>query len=80
MAHPFNATNAVDTCKWCGRKLRRQCWTTWDRSGDRKKVVHRTYRYDKPGDYGDGHFCGLRCGWSFAVSAANSGVTLKPKR
>lgn len=43
---------------------------------------HRTVKkniqplYDKPGDYGDGHFCGLRCGHQFGVAAANSGTRL----
>lgn len=32
------------------------------------------------GDYGDGHFCGLNCGYAFAVWFANKGNYIKPKK
>jgi hypothetical protein len=115
---PFGATNEKDTCLWCGRKLRMQYITEYERvvlegkpprrchcgskrfkpienpSGglrwecasdsccawhsDRgeRKVVSRTPRYKGRGDYGDGHFCGLTCGYEFAVKAANDGIRL----
>lgn len=38
----------------------------------RRRVLSRTPKYDKPGGYGDGHFCGLRCGYRFGVAMANS--------
>ncbi len=46
----------------------------------KRKVVSRTKRkgYEKPGDYGDGHFCGLRCAYDFAVAVANNGRRLNP--
>lgn len=31
------------------------------------------------GDYGDNHFCGLRCGYQFGVRFANLGKILVPK-
>lgn len=44
-----------------------------------RKVRERTYG-SGPGDYGDGFFCGLRCGMGFAVVAARSGIRLKDKK
>lgn len=44
----------------------------------RTRVVEREKAYDKPGDYGDGHFCGLRCGYAFGVAMANSGKVFHP--
>jgi len=41
------------------------------------KIVERKKAYDKPGDYGDGHFCGLRCGYDFAVAFANAGKLIR---
>ena len=29
MTQPYGTTNEVDTCLWCGRKLRQQYNTTW---------------------------------------------------
>jgi hypothetical protein len=34
---------------------------------------------DGRGDYGDGHFCGLRCAYKFAIVLADEGRTLKKK-
>lgn len=42
-----------------------------------RRVKSRTYRYDKPGPYGDGFFCSLSCGHVFGVAAAKAGVRLK---
>jgi hypothetical protein len=30
------------------------------------------------GDYRDGHFCGLRCGYAFAVRISDLGARLRP--
>jgi len=38
-------------------------------------VVPSQFTY---GDYEDGFFCGLRCGYDFAKAAANNGYRLKP--
>lgn len=34
---------------------------------------------EKGGDYVDGHFCGLRCGYMFGVAMADNGRRLQPK-
>ncbi len=48
--------------------------------GRRKyKVKSRKPIYDKPGSYGDGYFCGLRCGFQFGVAFAGSGRRLEKK-
>ncbi len=55
-------------CLWCGRKLR--------------LFRFRKYREIKTpsdyGDYGDGKFCGLRCGYQFAIAMAGFGYRIKP--
>jgi len=62
---PFAANqNHFDTCRWCGRKLRPCRYT-----GSNDPVVY--------GDYGDGYFCGLRCGYRFAVTFAAKGHWLQ---
>lgn len=43
-----------------------------------RKIAERTKRYEKPGDYGDGHFCGLNCGYSFGKAIADNGRRLVP--
>lgn len=68
-AQPFGATNQPGTCRWCGRKLRpypyrAEAWANG-----------RTL-----GDYGDGHFCGLRCGYEFGRVMADHGRILKPRK
>lgn len=45
-----------------------------------RKIISKTPRYDKPGDYGDGHFCGLSCGYRFAVAMANQGRVFAVER
>ncbi len=42
----------------------------------RQKITEKTARYDKPGGYGDGFFCGLRCGYQWAVRFAELGKRL----
>ena len=58
-------------CRMCGLPLRR--------------YRHRDEEWGKGrewGDYGDGHFCGLRCGYEFGVIAATKSKESfrKPKR
>lgn len=76
----FGATNKPETCLWCGKGLR---WATvsarsmpqtehFDRAKRGDKAL-RERRYNAPGDYGDGYFCGLRCAYQFGVLAAQSG-------
>lgn len=79
-------------CKWCGRALRKKwcqveaphvkSWHAPDRHypdgcatgyGPLVKVGE-----PKLGDYGDGHFCGLRCGYDFGLWFANNGNKLTP--
>jgi hypothetical protein len=55
-------SNDAGTCLWCGNKLR-------------KESQHSADAYGRPndralGDYGDGHFCGLRCGYQFGKAFA----------
>jgi len=54
------------------------CYSTSTRS----RLVRgtRVKRYERPGDYGDGLFCGLRCGYCFAVALAPGGRRLAPKK
>ena len=74
----YGTTNEPDTCLWCGRKLYQQK-SAFDGDGrylDRKDRTE--YTHEKPGGYGDGHFCGLRCAYRFAVVLADAGQRLKP--
>lgn len=58
----------------CGRKLRwiKRTFTQGPR-GVLIPVGERPNLYAKAGDYGDGFFCGLRCGYQFGVLVANHG-------
>lgn len=64
---PFSYEGEPDSCLWCGRKLRAYRW----RNEDTAKAMGK-----ERGDYGDGHFCGLRCGYQFAVRFADLGRRL----
>ncbi len=78
MSHPFNASNQHGTCLWCGRKLRRYRF----RHEGRELVPFEagpTAGYGERGDYGDNAFCGVSCGYVFAVNAAVNGFRLKPR-
>jgi hypothetical protein len=116
VTHPFNATNAPGTCRWCGRKLRqkfrteydlvapKRCWYhvdtiegsqckstffTKSKSGrwncehghwnTSRRVVKSREKVGKLGDYGDGHFCGLSCGYNFGRALADEGRVLVKK-
>ncbi len=79
MSQPFNPSNVPGTCLWCGRKLV-QKWewdTEWMAGGSITKVPGtRRKVYEKPGAYGDGHFCGLSCGYDFGKAIAGFGRRL----
>lgn len=72
------ATGIEGTCLWCGRKLRQKWTWDWNKAGHDVIKESRRKRYDKPGDYGDGFFCGLRCGYDFGVSMAGFGRRVVP--
>lgn len=79
-------------CKRCGSKNLRQhsvnARTKFDKKYDcndcdaygvgPREVVERVQKSAKPGGYHDGHFCGLGCGYQFAVALANHGRMLAP--
>lgn len=87
----FAATNEPNTCKWCGKKLRWQTTMFNPETGKADPIIdaetntaiqgtRRTWpMYEKPGDYGDGHFCGLRCGYMFGVALADRGTVMVKK-
>lgn len=77
----FNASNEPETCLWCGRKLRWRKDPVFEGTlaaarGGKPKTVNA---YDRPGDYGDGFFCGLRCAHQFATTLAEAGRRLQPR-
>jgi len=63
-------TREKPCCIWCGQMLRIAP------QARRKAVENREVRLER-GDYGDGFFCGLRCGYAFGVGVAdqNRGAT-----
>lgn len=83
---PFAATNEDGTCLWCGRKLRFR--SRHDPAVSQAEQMARRLRGDeaavirseKPGDYEDGFFCGLRCAYSFAEALAGHGRRLQSVR
>ena len=46
----------------------------------KRHVKSREKLYDKRGRYGDGYFCGLNCGYAFAVVAAESNIRVSGRR
>lgn len=46
---------------------------------EKRIVTERKKAYDKPGDYGDGHFCGIRCAYQYGVVLADEGRRLTKK-
>lgn len=81
-------------CKWCGRKLRPK-WRTempptvynWHEPTQHQEGhqslsgIIRRVKVGAPlfGDYADGYFCGLRCGYDFGKWHADHGNFLIPK-
>ena len=82
--HPFGYRGGPGTCKWCGRKLRRL--KVLDKTLEQDLITAGTRPYEAferalvpaalPGGYHDGHFCGLRCAYQFAVRLADLGQQL----
>lgn len=74
-----NPSNKPETCLWCGRKLRRKM-QAFDKDGKYLKPKDRTEpAYDAGGSYGDGYFCGLRCGYLFGEQMAKFGRRIAPR-
>lgn len=82
-------------CRWCGRKLRKKWreetapyvgrWVEGDQHMSGHQIVPEFWPRVKIGaprlgDYGDGHFCGLRCGRDFGLWHAERGSFLVPKK
>ena len=67
MSEPYSYDGVKDSCLWCGRKLRAYRY---------RDAEHNKGKGKEKGDYGDGHFCGLRCGYQFAVRLADLGRRL----
>lgn len=63
-----NPTTLPGRCIWCGYKLRRE--------SHHSAAAHN--REAALGDYGDGVFCGLRCGYQFGQAFAGFGRRLNP--
>ncbi len=77
-------------CKGCGSENLKQRSTNAEKRFDKhydcndcgsygvgpREVAERVRKSQKPGGYHDGHFCGLGCGYQFAVALANSGRKL----
>ena len=92
---PYGASNQPDTCVWCGNKLRHKIkdWheertqipipeeQQWDPDVTTRTHVRNVTdrRAEKGGDYEDGLFCGLRCGYMFGVRMGELGRRLAPK-
>lgn len=78
----FSATNEEGTCLWCGRRLRFQVTHDYTIPLDTNAMARGEKRPDiraeKPGDYEDGFFCGLRCAYMFAKALAGHGRRLQP--
>ena len=73
----FGRVNEPGHCIWCGKKLRKKF------DHERIDPTSRTSSFRKLktfklGDYRDGFFCGLRCGYRFAVRLAQLGSRLQP--
>lgn len=87
----FGPVDKPGHCHWCGRKLRPRWRTeypptvkTWfegDKHCSGRAVESRLVKpvkvgEPKFGDYSDGHFCGLRCGYMFGRRLADLGNRL----
>jgi hypothetical protein len=89
----FGPVDKLGHCRWCGRALRKKWrteeaphtknWHPPDQhypdgyASNSSTVPHVKVGEPTLGDYGDGHFCGLRCGYRFGVRLANLGSRLK---
>jgi hypothetical protein len=70
--HEYNPSNKPETCRWCGRVLRRHRQHDPNFRVDIHNLGARAKMpfYSKGGDYHDGFFCGLRCGYMYGVRMA----------
>lgn len=75
---PFGYRHIPGTCRWCGATLRYR--KVLDEGLERRNreagmpnwqaYEQALVRASKAGGYQDGKFCGLRCGYQWAVRAA----------
>ena len=75
----FGHVNEPGCCIWCGRKLRKK-FDSEPIDPTNPVRGYRKLKTFKLGDYRDGFFCGLRCGYKFAVRLAQLGQRLQPVR
>lgn len=69
-ARPFASQGdptAPGCCAWCGSGLRAFRWRELENAKAAGAVR---------GDYGDGVFCGMRCGFAFALEIVDKGTRL----
>lgn len=69
---PYHYRGQPGTCRWCGDKLRYKRVMADDSDRDNPTYKKEPYsgasiRAALPGGYMDGLFCGLRCGYQWAV-------------
>lgn len=62
---PLNPSGDDETCIWCGTRLRLTYQTRADADAGKPR--------ERKGDYGDGLFCTLRCGYLFGLTFARWG-------
>lgn len=75
----WDPSNEQNTCLWCGRPLRFQR-DVFDAAGQLIADRNQRPKHKKGGDYSDGFFCGLRCGYQFGVEMAKFGRRLQPRK
>jgi len=84
----FGATNDPNTCLWCGRPLRpkrehvepeKHGFSNTQYGTPEWKAFVKAQPIVGYGDYADGKFCGLRCGYLFGRRLADLGRRLKAK-
>lgn len=75
----FGPVDKPGHCRWCGKKLRKKFDSEHVEAGNSMSNFRKLDTF-KLGDYGDGHFCGPRCGYRFGVRLANLGSRLVEKK
>lgn len=70
-----NPSNVPGTCLWCGLRLADYVRHRWDQETHQSIEVTR---FKNAGNYGDGFFCGLRCGYMFGEQMAKFYHRLSP--
>jgi hypothetical protein len=86
---------AINRCNTIAENIRRPKTQRPPPTTPRPKCLHcdkplRRYKYDGKtfadgtpvewGDYGDGRFCGLRCGWGWACGHSSRAMTKRGKK